>query len=496
MTRKRNANSPMESEKAKQSTSAAASTLGMAAMMSVVSSVFSSQGAPSVASESDDDSLSSQTSVQDNPWNAENLEKSQVKSPKKNTNQGKIEPIFDHHHDGSWRDEIEVEIQTKNKKKFTGTITPIEAKHLIYINGLKFENHSNFDGVRINFKGKLIVTFKLLEPINIDELDSVEHFEFTRTATINGRRVEEVIGCRIKGVRYRPMMVSSFDNIKQNDDTKLVKIEGCEYRVTKDEIIQWLSLYGEVTSNLEEDCFRDETETIGANRTGNYSVLMRLESPIPQLLPMCGRRIKIYHAGIQKLCTNCFGPHKKQFCQSKEKTPWINYVKDFIESNEGIPPEMFGRWVDLVTKISQETNDNIARRENLSESDRRLVTGVEVHNEVVASNQPPKSPKPKTNDHTPEQTNPERGAVSEIEIVDEPTHADFDIPTSTAAYESMVERFITVGLSKKEVDETIKTRTTAYNRACREHKKQLMEKKKQEGAKAATRFRRGSIKKQ
>ena len=35
----------------------------------------------------------------------------------------------------------------------------------------------------------------------------------------------------------------------------------------------------------------DETE--GTNRTGNYSVLMKLDSNIPQLLPMAGRRIKI-----------------------------------------------------------------------------------------------------------------------------------------------------------------------------------------------------------
>ena len=39
-----------------------------------------------------------------------------------------------------------------------------------------------------------------------------------------------------------------------------------------------------------------------------------------QLLRMCGRFIKMmYHIGITKLCTNYFGPHKKQFCQRKEK---------------------------------------------------------------------------------------------------------------------------------------------------------------------------------
>ena len=119
-------------------------------------------------------------------------------------------------------------------------------------------------------------------------------------------------------------MISSYDAAPKNDGSKVVKIEGCEYRVTEDEILHWLSHYGEVTSKLEEDVFRDEVATDGVgdgtNRTGNYTVLMKLERPIPQLLPMCGRRVKIYHSGIQKLCTNCFGSHKKSQC-TNEKIP-------------------------------------------------------------------------------------------------------------------------------------------------------------------------------
>ena len=52
--------------------------------------------------------------------------------------------------------------------------------------------------MRISWKGKLIVTFKLIEPIDIDELNSVEYFEFTRTSTIRGKRVEEKIGGKKK----------------------------------------------------------------------------------------------------------------------------------------------------------------------------------------------------------------------------------------------------------------------------------------------------------
>ena len=46
--------------------------------------------------------------------------------------------------------------------------------------------------------------------------------------------------------------------------------------------------------------------------------------------------------------------HKKQFCQSKEKVPWTNYVKDFKSINKLIPAEFFGKWIDIVKKVSSE----------------------------------------------------------------------------------------------------------------------------------------------
>ena len=32
------------------------------------------------------------------------------------------------------------------------------------------------------------------------------------------------------------------------EGVKIVKVEGCEYRISEEEIIAWLSLYGEVVS--------------------------------------------------------------------------------------------------------------------------------------------------------------------------------------------------------------------------------------------------------
>ena len=73
----------------------------------------------------------------------------------------------------------------------------------------------------------------------------------------------------------------------------VVKIVGCDFMVPKEQITTWLSLYGEFVSELEEDVFRDDQQTKGNNRTGNYSIVMKLEHKMPQLIPMNGRRVKI-----------------------------------------------------------------------------------------------------------------------------------------------------------------------------------------------------------
>ena len=520
-TKKRGPNSPNESEKTKvkpsqssQSSqpSVGASALTMASVLSVMTGAFSGGGAaaaaavPSDADESDEDT-SSQKSVypneETNPrnvWEKSNLDESQVRSPKSQNEKKKLEPLFSCTQDGAMRDEIVVEILSKNKKKFTGTITPLEAKHEIYIKCLGYTNHDNFDGVRVNFKGKLIVTFKLIQPINIDELESVENFDFTRVSWANGKKFEDVIACKVKGIRYRPATAGPFDNEKINDGQRVVKIEGCEYRVPEDEILGWLSLYGDVISKLEEDVFRDETGANGNNRTGNYSVMMRLDRDIPQLLPMCGRRIKIYHAGITKLCTHCFGEHRKQHCQTVTKVPWIDYVRNFMDENDCIPIEFYGRWVELVQNAKE---SNFRSPHN---SQNKTLTNFQNEPETENDNDNSQVLKqPAMEDqHTPgsssgtesENKESQKTNVQTQEIGPEPTKEQFDIPTTTEAYERMVDRLATVGLDKWEVDKAIEAKTTKYNRACREHKKKISERKKADDLKKGKTTRRNSINKQ
>jgi hypothetical protein len=84
-----------------------------------------------------------------------------------------------------------------------------------------------------------------------------------------------------------------------------------------------------------EDCFNDKQDTAGTNRTGSYSIKMKLDLDISQMLPISGRKIKIYYGGIQKLCTNCFGKHQKRNYHSR-KVLWIDYLSLFITENQNI----------------------------------------------------------------------------------------------------------------------------------------------------------------
>ena len=466
----------MESEKGKLKapTSAAASTLGMAAMLSAVSNVFSSANndSSSQASEDDYQSQAEEQNVDDNPWSETNLNKSKVKSPMKE----KPKPKFESYREGAMRDEIEIEIQTKNGKKFTGSITPLEIKYNIYIDALKFPDHENFDGARIGFKGKLIATVKLINPINIDELSDVEFFEFTRTSSIRGKKTEEVIGCKIKGIRWQPNTVSAFENPKPDDGRTLVKIEGCDYQVPEEHILTWLSHYGEAKSELEEDLFKDSNETGGNNRTGNYSIMMILEHKIPQLLPMNGRRVKIYHRGIEKLCTKCFGKHRKSDCKHETKVNWIDYVRQFILQNEFIPVELFGRWNDLI-KTS-------GGRHYESQSE-EATSRTEKHVEPESSkNQPQEESQPQqtTSSGTNQEANP-RAA---------PREEEFGIPQSEHEFESMVERMATCGFSKSDLEKILETKRTAFNKATREFRNQG-NKKQSEDNKSTRKTRKNSV---
>jgi hypothetical protein len=95
---------------------------------------------------------------------------------------------------------------------------------------------------------------------------------------------------------------------------------------------------------------------------------MKLERDMPQLIPMHGKRIRIYYRGINKRCTNCFGNHQRKNCK-EEKVSWIKYVEQFIANFPEIPKESYGRWANIIDGMRPERDGGrMVRPEQESQS--------------------------------------------------------------------------------------------------------------------------------
>ena len=100
---------------------------------------------------------------------------------------------------------------------------------------------------------------------------------------------------------------------------------------------------------LDFDVSSDEEELYqGVElKTGIYSIQMEIKNPIPQFLPIDGKRIKIYHKGIKKWCTNCFkATHLRLACTS-QRIEWLEYVDRFMVNNI-FNNSYYGKWLERV----------------------------------------------------------------------------------------------------------------------------------------------------
>lgn len=253
---------------------------------------------------------------------------------------------------GKFRTMIEVEVLTKDGEPFTRNMTEKEAYDQIYKKSLKLQKH-NLAAIQRSWRGHPFFCFRTKEPIDIDELPAT--FSYTLLeVNCEGDEEEVKIQCTIRGAGGA--QGSGIDRAQ----IRWVKIEGTSLNVKEDEIKRWLSTYGELLSEIEEEeiRFSDDDDSEGSDiqlGTGKFSVKMRISKEIPQYLPMFGHKAKIYYRGIKKVCTNCYqGGHYRKDCE-RRKLDWIDYVSAFINCNEHIPEEMFGRWYQLCVKRAQES---------------------------------------------------------------------------------------------------------------------------------------------
>lgn len=201
--------------------------------------------------------------------------------------------------------------------------------------------------------------------------------------------------------------------------------------------------------------------------------------------PDLGRRVKIYHAGITKLCTKCFGEHKKQFCPTDVKVPWTDYVKEFINSNEDIPVGFNEKWIDIVNKVNSEQMDR-QRHQEVEQPGR----GAE---EEKLTQEKQQSPRKKNSNETESANTTGKPVANPEPELKEPNEADFDIPTSKESYKRMVERFASIGLERWEIDKAIEANQLAFNRACHEHRNAMEKRTKSEEPKIKRAAQRNSL---
>ena len=296
--------------------------------------------------------------------------------------------------DGAMRDELTVEIQTMNGKPFKGTLTFKEALEGIYKRCLELDS-AILHCLRFRYSRCPIVKYKLKEQINIDELHRLEYFEFYRNYTVKGEKRYDTFGCKLNGIRSATPQDSSNDS-DPDPNVRWLKIEWAEYAVQEKQILEWMNLYGEPASELSEDIHPNSDSDADPFGNGTYSLKMRLKKEVPQLLPMWGKRIRIYYRGVTKLCPNCFGAHARKNCRS-EKVSWIQYVLRFMENNPDIPPEFYGKWWKIVNEefgeIIQESEEETPGQTDNQDEENQHSSNDPTPNS--SSNQPKNSTEPR-----------------------------------------------------------------------------------------------------
>ena len=266
--------------------------------------------------------------------------------------------------DGCMRDVFTVEVETKDRENYRGTVTYDEAKYKIFLEALEMPEEL-LHGIKIQFGEGPTISYKLTEQIDVDSLAGYEYFEIERKIESGKNTRSEWLGCRIKGIRARKKVMDQIDEEEESDSNLfVVTLSGCDYSVEEEEMREWLSLYGEVFGSITENMHSDEKTNAKPTGNGTYSAKMRLDANIPQFLPMYGKKVRVDHKGQQIMCTNCYGKHPRKVCKS-ERLEWMDYVVHFMKNNRDVSNSMIGRWFEIAKKerrVPKDTNQRSERQ--------------------------------------------------------------------------------------------------------------------------------------
>ena len=284
----------------------------------------------------------------------------------------KIKPEFES--DTVGYDRIVITPTHFNNKPFKGFITDEEAKIIRMAIGL--ENLDNLHGTTFyrSEEDVLFITYKLKKTMSIQQIYESIHRFFWFDKTSKAGNQDKISG----QVVHPPMEFQNQENEEsisnQNcettpqyrniDNTKEIKIDGCNYELSKKEITSWIEMYGEIKSELEELAIPGDNDGTPVG-TGSYTIKMKLNRLIPNVLPMQGLKIKCSYQGVKKQCGNCYGYHRQEENHTKRKynctkTTFQEYKETFKENNPGIKLRMMGlddEEDSINEDYSSETND-------------------------------------------------------------------------------------------------------------------------------------------
>jgi hypothetical protein len=124
-------------------------------------------------------------------------------------------------------------------------------------------------------------------------LDDKKSFKFRGNFKNGSSHIMDVLACKSKGIRHplertRGSARYKVQESEQDSNLRRVTNEGADFGLEEIEIMNWLKLYGETFGKLHDDIpglsgSEPGQASIG---DGNYSIKMRLDKPIPNMLPI------------------------------------------------------------------------------------------------------------------------------------------------------------------------------------------------------------------
>jgi len=253
----------------------------------------------------------------------------------------------EHSFTGTWNkgttDVINIEMLSINGEDFKGSFKRPEALY-IWTNILN-QDQTMVHGISFktlpgrNFQ----IVYRLKTQISVDQTFQRDDFSYNRGEKKPDGSYDIVCG-RILGLKPKPNQPPRPQSSR--DSRTRVNLYGCEFDLSKEQILNWMAKFGEVLSEPMDILDRDCPDIA----TGDMSIIMRLSKQIPSFLPMYGKKIRVAYRGMTTVCSNCFDVgHMRIGCEN-QRASYLDYVTMLINT-ERFEKELFGNWATRAEKF-------------------------------------------------------------------------------------------------------------------------------------------------